>query len=345
MFQRALSQLSSIVIHNVGNKLKDDELVLSENESGLDEPTEKIVWDYVFSAFKAPDFYQFTHSSDLELNNVFAISRGIFKNPETFIEKSSALAKLLFEASQHPQVKSGELMVMYFRKLRFANLETAAIGLFKSEKKQPFLFTEEQDAVIDLYSYQGISPSKVDKAALIFNDSEEDGYQVLCVDNLNKGEETKFWFDDFLKIKSRNTEYAKTTHVMDVTKSFIDVDLGEGGEMERHATIDLLNKSKEYFKENEEFDQEQFSTQVFEDEAVGARFREYLSDRQSEDFSTEEGFSISKQAVKKKERVFKSVLKLDKNFHIYIHGDREMIEKGVDENGRKFYKLFFDEEN
>jgi len=345
MFQRALSQLSSIVIHNVGNKLKDDDLVLSENESGLDEPTERIVWDYVFSAFKAPDFYQFTHSSDLELNNVYAISRSLFNNPEAFIEKSAALAKLLLEASQHPQVKSGELMVMYFKKLRFGEIEAPAIGLFKSEKKQPFLFTEEQNSVIDLYSYQGISPSKVDKAALIFNDQEEDGYQVLCVDNLNKGEETKFWFDDFLKLKSRSTEYAKTTHIMDVTKSFIDVDLSEGGELERHATIDLLNKSADYFKENEQFSCEEFSTQVFEDEAVGARFREYVSERNSEEYPVDENFSISPEAVKKKQRVFKSVLKLDKNFHVYIHGNRDMVEKGVDENGRKYYKFFYEEEN
>ncbi len=344
MFERALSQLSSLVIHKVGNRLKDDELVLSENESGLDEPTEKIVWDYVFAAFKAPDFYQFTHSSDLELNNVYSIARSVFNQPDTFIEKSAALAKLLYEASQHPQVKSGELMVMYFKKLRFAQIEAPAIGLFKSEKKQPFLFTESQDAVIDLYSYQGISPSKVDKAALIFNDSEEDGFNVLCVDNLNKGEETKFWFDDFLKLKSRSTEYAKTSHIIDITKSFIDVDLSEEAGLDRSATIDFLNKSKDYFKENEEFNCDDFSEKVFEDEAVGARFKEYAVTRNSNDLRVEEGFAISPEAVKKKQRVFKSVLKLDKNFHIYIHGNRDLIEKGVDENGRQYYKLYFEEE-
>jgi hypothetical protein len=48
--------------------------------------------------------------------------------------------------------------------------------------------------------------------------------------------------------------------------------------------------------------------------------------------------------VKRQARIFKSVLKLDKNFHIYIHGDRNKIEHGVDESGRKFYKIFYEQE-
>jgi hypothetical protein len=56
-------------------------------------------------------------------------------------------------------------------------------------------------------------------------------------------------------------------------------------------------------------------------------------------------FYISPQAVKKQARVFKSVIKLDKNFHIYVHGDRELIEKGYDEALQKhYYKIYFDRE-
>jgi hypothetical protein len=29
---------------------------------------------------------------------------------------------------------------------------------------------------------------------------------------------------------------------------------------------------------------------------------------------------------------------------VYVHGDRDMIERGVDEEGRNYYKLFFEEE-
>ncbi len=56
-------------------------------------------------------------------------------------------------------------------------------------------------------------------------------------------------------------------------------------------------------------------------------------------------FEISNSAVKQSKGKFKSVIKLDKNFHVYIHGDRDMVEKGYDnDKGKKYYKLFFDNE-
>jgi hypothetical protein len=58
------------------------------------------------------------------------------------------------------------------------------------------------------------------------------------------------------------------------------------------------------------------------------------------------GFDISTQAVKKQNSNFKTVLKLDKNFHVYIHGDRKLIEEGFDnEKGMKYYTLYFKEES
>ena len=55
-------------------------------------------------------------------------------------------------------------------------------------------------------------------------------------------------------------------------------------------------------------------------------------------------FAISESAVKKQTRGLKSVIKLDKNFHIYIHGNRELIEQGEDRKG-KYYKVYYQEEN
>ena len=56
-------------------------------------------------------------------------------------------------------------------------------------------------------------------------------------------------------------------------------------------------------------------------------------------------FDINQQAVKKEFKVLKSVLKLDQNFHIYVHGRRDLIERGFDDDkGKKFYKVYFDDE-
>nr|AMP55557.1 hypothetical protein [uncultured bacterium] len=53
---------------------------------------------------------------------------------------------------------------------------------------------------------------------------------------------------------------------------------------------------------------------------------------------------MNESAVKKQARNYKSVIKLDKNFHIYVHGDRRLIEQGEDEKG-KFYKVYYKEES
>ncbi len=75
-------------------------------------------------------------------------------------------------------------------------------------------------------------------------------------------------------------------------------------------------------------------------------FRNFDTNYRSEnEIELTDNFDISQQAVKKQARVFKSVLKLDKNFHIYIHGNRELIEQGVDEKGRKYYKIYYENES
>jgi hypothetical protein len=66
---------------------------------------------------------------------------------------------------------------------------------------------------------------------------------------------------------------------------------------------------------------------------------------QSDDIPVTDRFAISQQAVKGQQKIFKSVLKLDKNFHIYIHGNRNLIESGFDdEKGMRYYKVFYKDE-
>ena len=69
-----------------------------------------------------------------------------------------------------------------------------------------------------------------------------------------------------------------------------------------------------------------------------------IADRLAErDIRIEDEFGISDSAVKKQARSYKSVIKLDRNFHIYVHGNRNLLEQGEDEKG-KFYKVYYQEE-
>jgi predicted RND superfamily exporter protein len=129
---------------------------------------------------------------------------------------------------------------------------------------------------------------------------------------------------------------------LQIAKTFVVKQLPEDFEVDKPRQIDMLNKSIEFFKKNDMFDKDEFEKEIFGDKEVISSFKSFYDDyKENNNVEIQDNFEISNQAVKKQARIFKSVLKLDKNFHIYIHGDRELIEKGTDPDGRKFYKIYY----
>jgi len=131
-----------------------------------------------------------------------------------------------------------------------------------------------------------------------------------------------------------------------LTKDYITSQFQNDFEVTKADQIDFLNRSVDYFKKHETFEKQEFEKEVFGDNDVIESFKKFdqVYQRENEIVLTD-SFEISEKAVKKQARAFKSVLKLDKNFHIYIHGNRDLIEQGVDSNGRKYYKIYYEEEN
>ena len=59
-------------------------------------------------------------------------------------------------------------------------------------------------------------------------------------------------------------------------------------------------------------------------------------------FELPQQFPVSNYAVQDEKKYFRHVLKLDKNFHVYIHGERKYIRKGYDpERDMNYYMLYF----
>lgn len=111
---------------------------------------------------------------------------------------------------------------------------------------------------------------------------------------------------------------------------------------------EILRKSVDYFKKHTSYNEEEFAGEVLgTDQQTLSSFRKFKSDFQAErDVAFSADFEISGNAVKKATRNMKSVIKLDKNFHVYIHGNENLIERGVDpQTGKKFYKIYFDQES
>lgn len=346
-FEAALEHLS---IHRIGNKMQEEFYVLSEEPFRIDdELLNNLLMQYYLKPFeKVNEVYRFMHSSgNLELNEMFHFCTEIFDDPLRFHENSQMMAKFLYDVSTHPKIKSGELYVVSFKNVQIEGEVLDAIGVFKSETKETYLkvFPEKSGFRLE-YEQEGINIQKLDKGVLIFKTDKSEGYKVLVTDQTNRSTEAVYWKDDFLKLQIRNDSYNQTSAALGVYKDFITTRVDEEFELTKADKIDLLNKSMKYFKEKESFDLNEFSNEVIVNPDAIASFKAYKSNYEQE-FDTEinDSFDISAAAVKTQARKFKSILKLDKNFHIYIHGDRELIEKGFDEGrSMNFYKVFFKEE-
>ena len=338
-------------MHRVGNKMNDEGYVLSAGLVAVDdELLGNILMQYFVSAFtKTNEVYRFYHANDdLNLNEVYHFVKGMFDAPDSFHEGSEQLAKYLYESTQHPKIKSGELYVARFTNLQMEGELLDAIGIFKSETKETYLKVSPQSGGFGLgYDSEGVNINKLDKGCLIFNTEAAEGYKVAVVDNTRSGADAAvYWKDDFLKLRVRNDNYNQTNNVLGIFKNFATQKIDEEFEVSKADKIDLLNRSMKYFKEKESFDLEEFGNEVIGNEQGIASFLKYKTGYEQEfEQPIPDSFDINDAAVKKQGRVYKSVLKLDKNFHIYIHGNKELIEKGFDDDkGMSFYKVFFKEE-
>lgn len=341
-------QLQQVIVHRVGNPSRGEELKLSVNPLTLnDDVVRALLTKYFLSAFNENELYRFTHLSDVGMNEVYRYVKEIFDDRTNFVEHSVLLAQYLYSKSTHVKVKEGELYVVHFDGVPFENEHIQAVGIFKSETKETFLKVFPHGQSWEVIQEEGVKINKLDKGCLVFRTNTEEGFKVCVVDNTNKQNDTQYWIDDFLQVQPYADSYHHTDKYLNLCKSFITNEYPEKFEVSKSDQIDLLNRSMDYFKTKEQFSLQEFAEEVIHHPDVVDTFMNYKRNfESSRNFAIEDEFDIHLSAVKKQQKVFKSVLKLDKNFHIYIHGRRDLIEKGIDEmSGKKFYKLFYEEES
>lgn len=339
------AELCEVCIHQVGNNIDDNSLILSNDKILLNKETKHLLQKYFITPFDFYESYHFYHDADLYFNEIYNYVNHMFASRLDFHNYSTLIATHLHTKSSHQNIKTGELYIVYFSGCKLDGALTDAIGIFKSETKEPYLDVTLNSRAYNVSGRQGININKLDKGCIIFNSDNNNGNVVFVVDKLGKGNDAKYWVNEFLNIRSRQDQYYQTQNFMSVCKRYLTKQLPTEFDVTKADQVELLNRSVQYFKDNEEFSIQEFSETVLEQSEVIESFINYREQYQSElDIKLEDLFNISSDAVKKQSRSFKSVIKLDKNFHIYVHGDRRMIEQGEDEKGR-YYKVYFKEEH
>ncbi len=341
------ASLTSISIHFVGNKSSDQGLILSKKPLVLEEELKVKIKDYFLNRYLSVfDTHQFSRPSSLRYNEVYSVAGGIFSGENSFHLASVQLAQHLYKNSGHPKIKGGELYLCSFEDCIFENETVNAVGIFKTETKTNFFEVSQEKSSFSIELKEGLDLNKLDKGCLIFNTRQKEGFRVLMIDSQSRGEEAQYWRESFLGLTPVKNEFQQTNQFLSITKKFVTEQMVDEFDMTKRDQIDLLNRSVDYFKKHESFDKSHFEKEVLQDKGLIKSFHAYDNAyRQEHDIDLNDQFGISDQAVKKQARVFKSVLKLDKNFHIYIHGDKQLIEHGVEKDGRKFYKIYYKVEN
>jgi hypothetical protein len=346
MLNYTSAEMNEIIVHYVGNRNQNEDCIISKRPiKNIDIELKGILINYFLSPYRDKEYYEFWHHSSLSQNDIFAFVSDIFLNDNTFIANSKNIAQSLYEASNHPNIKAGELCIVKFSKVIIDDRAVECIGIFKSENKETFIkFNKEENNNYSISEDSGVGLNKIEKGCLIFNIDKKSGYRVASIDNTNRANAV-YWNDTFLKLKPKVDEFHQTSNFLHITKNYITKQLPEEFEVTKTDQIVLLNRSVEYFKENEVFDKKKFEKQVFQESELIKSFRTFDEGyREEKEIVIADEFDISAMAVKKQGKVFKSVLKLDRNFHIYIHGDKDLIQKGTEKDGRKFYKIYYEEE-
>lgn len=340
-------EIANIVIHNIGNKFEGGTLSLSDNCFLPDDADVlNLLKSYFLSAFKKDAYYRFLPYEDEYMNNpVYASVNAVFDDGAAFYPQSVAIAEHLFEQSNNPNIKPGELYVVHFRNCNIEEGVCDAIGIFKSETKDTFLKIVQHQNTYQLVGESGINIKKLDKACIVFNVNRENGYKVCILDKTNSTEAV-YWTHDFLGLEPNGDSYFQTAHYLDLCKNFVKDIYNQENDVPRADQIDMLNRSINFFKNSDVFSEDQFKRDVVQEPEVIQAFENFKYQYETDNQMELPGeFNVSDYAVKDGKKYFRHVLKLDKNFHVYIHGERKFIRKGYDpDRDMNYYMLYFRQE-
>lgn len=337
------AKIISLAVHKVGNKSKDEELILTDVISTIaDNIAEQYIKEYFFSSFNFDLSYQFYHESNINLNEVYMYSSTIFTSPNTFVEQSKNIAKHLYEVSTHPNIKRGELYIAFIKDCTIDGYETNAVGIFKSETKDFYLDIKQQHSFFDISCKKGINTKKLDKGCLIFDYQQKEPNKVYIVDTSRN--DALYWKNNFLRVTEIEDAYTNTTNILNMCKKFIN----KSSDMEKTNKISFLNNSVQYFESHDNFEFNDFANHACENENDYQAFKTYIKENDLES-NFEESFEISKQAVTSVKKKIRNFIKLDSDIEIKIPSKisavEEIIEQGYDtEKKMRYYKIYYTNE-
>lgn len=350
MFSFDEVQIDRLVLHKVGNKHEGTGVTASKAYTPLDEALEDLLHGYFLQHFKSDEVFHFVHHAGVAMHELYQYCKAAFEDREALLEVSEHMLHYLYEASDHPKIKSGELYVAYFEQVLVEDEIVDAIGIFKSENRETFMNFSLEDDRYRIATREGVPTRKLDKGAIIFGAYEEDGYRVITTDM--SGSDARYWKEAFLGIDNVPDNSYHTKTYLNLCKDFVKKVVAKEEDQKEQAKI--INKSIEYFETHDTFDYQDFQEQVIERPEYVEQFDAFKADyAEKKGIAAEDDFVIARSTVDKMKKKFKHLIKLDTKVEIKVNPNPEMpnaaeeyIEKGFDESkGMYFYKIYYNAES
>jgi len=339
------THIDSLSIHRVGNKSRNENVFLSETTYSLTDEIVPLLKEFFFRSFreKEENYFQFAHDVDLEYNEMFNLATEVFTNPGSVHNVSKKITRHLFEQSNHPHIKNGEVFVTYLTNISIDNQTVDALGVFKSELRTDFLQFEERGSNLEMILQEGINLNKLDKGCLIFNYKKEEGYKILTVDSNRY--DARYWLEHFLSVDAFQDENYMTKKYLKFCQEFAKEVVFPAEDKKEEVLF--MNRAVNHFAKNDTFEETKFLNEVIENPDLIPEFKSFKADR-GEKYSIEDvtSFPIANAAVSDARRSIKNVINLDTNIQIkldFVNPDsaEKFVEKGWDEERQMYYYLVY----
>ncbi|MER2262201.1 MAG: nucleoid-associated protein [Psychrobacillus sp.] len=327
------SKLDQYIVHYVG-----DSLILGDE--AYIQPEVMLEAAFTQLAFNKVDFeqpYDFYHQTDLGLNEVFTYVNTIFDNKNSFLEQSKNIAVHLQSVSQHPNIKNGELFIGLFENCIWNTEAKRAISIVKIDEKEMYLDIKSEQEKVIVNGVDGINVKKINNIAVILDMGPDTPPAVFM--KTKKKEDVVYWQERFLNIRVADEYFQKTSLALTECKKYIVKEES----FTNTEKLGLLNKTLDYFRNEEAFEVDEYIETVFE---KADQVQKDIIINSVKPFET----VISESAIAKIEKNYKRKIKLDSNIEIQVNVRdieqvEQLIEVGYDEvTNRKFYKIYFQEE-
>lgn len=329
-----VKEIKKATIQVVGNKTRGEGLSAASvlaDVSGSSEFLTKLVE----KSFTMDDLKRFSYIESVELNPVYQFVSMMFDNKEAFLKQSVNIATFLYDHSIHPNIRSGELYVLLLE-CQYMKESVEAVAILKSEKKDPFLATDNDGREISVRTIYGTGLKGLDKGCLVLNVEREKGYVVGTVDNTNNGSDAQYWTDSFLHVSDCDDDYHQTVKLMEMCKGFVKQQ-GDISDVERAIAA---KKTADVFAVGDKIHVDALADMICQNEEQKQEFAAYREAFEKQNGGFAEEVNVVKKAALRKPVMKMTTLKLGADFEVKVLNAEARMEQGKDDGGR-YWKLYW----